>query len=212
MRRTRDDRRRAIRPRRAVMTALHDVRRVEILDGHRLHLGFDDGAEGDVDIASLVPLEGVFAPLQESAYFARVRVDPGLGTICWPNGADIDPDILYSAATGASDPHWAAPESAGPPPERPAPGMEASMPEICRFFGIVIQMYFREHPIAHFHVRYGEWRAVVAIEPVSVLSGTLPPRVVGLVAEWATLHSDELREDWERARKGLPLEPIAPLE
>ena len=73
-------------------------------------------------------------------------------------------------------------------------------------------MYFREHPAAHFHVRYGEWRAVVAIEPVSVLNGVLPPRVVGLAAEWATLRRDELHEDWDRARQGLPLNRIAPLE
>ena len=86
------------------------------------------------------------------------------------------------------------------------------MPEISRFFGIVIQMYFREHPLPHFHVRYGEWKATVAIDSLSVMSGTLPPRVIGLVAEWATLHRDELRHDWERARHGLPLEKIAPLE
>ena len=191
---------------------LHDVLRVEVLGAHRLRLGFDDGAEGDVDIASLVPFEGVFAPLRESGFFARVRVDAELGTICWPNGADIDPEVLYSAATGAPLPEWAPPPSASRSPDPPAPGMEASMPEICRFFGIVIQMYFREHPAAHFHVRYGEWRAVVAIDPVSVLSGEIPPRVVGLVAEWATLHRDELRNNWERARRGLPLEKIAPLE
>jgi len=194
------------------MTMLHDVRRVEVLEGHRLRLGFDDGAEGDVDISSIVPFEGVFAPLRESGYFARVRVDPELGTISWPNGADIDPEVLYSAVTGAPLPEWAPPKSGSLPPNSPAPGMEASMPEICRFFGIVIQMYFREHPVTHFHVRYGEWKAVVAIESASVLSGALPPRVVGLVAEWATLHRDELRDDWDRARQGLPLRKIAPLE
>jgi len=105
---------------------LHDVRRVEVLEAHRLRLGFDDGAEGDVDIASLVRFEGVFAPLRETVYFARVRVDPELGTICWPNGADIDPEVLYSAATGAPLPDWASPSRA---PDLPAPGMEGSMPE-----------------------------------------------------------------------------------
>ena len=191
------------------MTMLHDVRRVEVLEGHRLRLGFDDGAEGDVDISSMVPFEGVFAPLRESGYFARVRVDSELGTICWSNGADIDPEVLYSAATGAPLPEWAPPESGSIPPNLPAPGMAASRPEICRFLGLVIRMCFREHPEAHFHVRYGEWRAVAS---ASVLSGALPPRAVGLVAEWATLHRDELRDDWNRARLGLPLEKIAPLE
>ena len=96
---------------------LHDVRRVEVLGAHRLRLGFDDGAEGDVDIASLVPFEGVFAPLRESGFFARVRVDAELGTICWPNGADIDPEVLYSAATGAPLPEWAPPQSAPRSPD-----------------------------------------------------------------------------------------------
>ena len=190
----------------------HDVRRVEVLEGYCLRLGFTDGSEGDIDVSSMVDFEGVFAPLRESGYFARVRVDPELGTICWPNGADIDPEILYSAATGAPLPEWAHLDPASLPPIQPAPGMELSVPEICRFFGIVIQMYFREHPIAHFHVRYGGLRAVVAIESFAILSGSLPPRVVGLVAEWATLHRDELRDDWDRARQGLPLKKIAPLE
>ncbi len=66
----------------------------------RLFLRFDDGAEGEVDIAAMVPFQGVFEPLRDPAYFAQVRVDPELGTIVWPNGADLDPLVLYAAVTG----------------------------------------------------------------------------------------------------------------
>lgn len=190
---------------------LRDVRRVEVLEAYRLRLGFDDGAEGEVDIASMVPFEGVFAPLREAEFFAQVRVDPELGTICWPNGADIDPEVLYSAATGIALPDWTPPLSAARPPDSPAPGMEGPMPEICRFFGIVIRMYYDDHIEPHFHVRYGEWRAKVAIDSFYIMKGELPPRVTGMVAEWAAVHRDELRDDWERARQSLPLKKIAPL-
>lgn len=76
------------------------VTAVEPLDNHRLHLRFGDGVEGVVTLTRLIPFTGVFAPLQQPDYFAQVRVDPELGTICWPNGADIDPDVLYSEVTG----------------------------------------------------------------------------------------------------------------
>lgn len=79
---------------------LPDVIAVRPLTGHRLRLRFDDGFEGDVDIARLVELSGVFEPLRDLAYFARVAVVPDLGTIAWPNGADIDPLVLYHAAKG----------------------------------------------------------------------------------------------------------------
>ena len=86
------------------------------------------------------------------------------------------------------------------------------MPEICRFLGIVITMYHRDHTLAHFHVFYAEYEASFALEPLRMLSGKLPPRVLGLVMEWASLHSDELRDDWVRASRREPLRRIAPLE
>ena len=70
------------------------------------------------------------------------------------------------------------------------------MPEISRFLGIVITMYFNDHEPPHFHVRYGEFRATFAIDALELLQGELPPRVVGLVAEWAALHRFELRRNW----------------
>lgn len=86
------------------------------------------------------------------------------------------------------------------------------MPEISRFFGIIVAMYYDDHPPPHFHVRYGEHRAILEIEPVALLAGTLPPRVLGLVIEWATLHREELEQNWHHAREQAPLNPIAPLE
>jgi hypothetical protein len=57
------------------------------------------------------------------------------------------------------------------------------MPEISRFFGIVIQMYYNDHAPPHFHVRYGNHRALIAVETLAVLKGELPPRALGLVIE-----------------------------
>ena len=62
------------------------------------------------------------------------------------------------------------------------------MPEISRFYGIVIKMYFADHAPPHFHAEYAEYEARIAIGSLAVLSGNLPPRAMGLVAEWTTLH------------------------
>jgi len=86
------------------------------------------------------------------------------------------------------------------------------MPEVSRFFGIVIRMYFRDHSPAHFHAEYGEHEALIEIETLSVLRGDLPRRALALVLEWAAVHRQELITDWQRARGGTPLEPIAPLD
>ena len=85
------------------------------------------------------------------------------------------------------------------------------MPEISRFFGIVICMYHDEHGLAHFHAIYGEYEA--SIEVVSErVHGHLPRRVLGLTLEWARLHRSDLIENWRRARDGDDLVRIAPLE
>ena len=70
------------------------------------------------------------------------------------------------------------------------------MPEICRFLGIVITMYFDEHNPPHFHVRYNEYRAVMSIGDLNILAGRLPARVRGLVEEWAERHQAELDHMW----------------
>lgn len=84
------------------------------------------------------------------------------------------------------------------------------MPEISRFLGIVIGMFYREHGQPHFHAVYGD-EASIEIDPV-VVHGTLPPTALRLVLEWARLHRAELLENWHLARQGQPLHHIAPLE
>ncbi len=86
------------------------------------------------------------------------------------------------------------------------------MPEISRFYGIVVAMFYNDHEPPHFHVRYGDYKAILAVESVSVLRGELPPRALGLVKEWARLHQRELEQDWLRARENQPLQAIDPLE
>ena len=86
------------------------------------------------------------------------------------------------------------------------------MPEISRFFGIVIAMFYADHEPPRFHARYGQDRAVIGMDSLSVLEGRLPPRALGLVMEWAAVHHAELRADWELAGRQAPLRKIAPLE
>lgn len=85
------------------------------------------------------------------------------------------------------------------------------MPEISRFFGIVIKMFFDDHNPPHFHAEYSGDIALIEISNLSVFSGRLPPRVLGFVIEWATIHQQELLLDWERARAQQDLLKIAPL-
>jgi phosphomannomutase len=86
------------------------------------------------------------------------------------------------------------------------------MPEISRFLGIVVKMFFDDHNPPHFHAEYGEYSALIDIRDLSSFSGRLPPRVLGLVIEWANLHQQELLDDWERARAQQELMKIPPLE
>ena len=79
---------------------LKDIVEAHPLEGHRIHLRFEDGTEGDVDLAKLVDFKGVFAPLADPQEFRKVSVHAELGTVCWPNGADLDPDVLYAQVTG----------------------------------------------------------------------------------------------------------------
>lgn len=70
------------------------------------------------------------------------------------------------------------------------------MPEISRFFGIIISMFFDDHNPPHFHARYNEYKAVITIHDLRLLDGSLPPRVHGLVVEWASKHKNDLMLDW----------------
>ena len=81
------------------------------------------------------------------------------------------------------------------------------MPEISRFLGIIITMYFDEHNPPHFHVRYNEFRAKMDIATLNVTDGALPARVRGLVEEWAEIHREELMRIWE-TREFHKVEPL----
>lgn len=81
-----------------------------------------------------------------------------------------------------------------------------------RFLGILVTMYYNDHAPPRFHARYGDFKASIEIETLALLEGELPPRVRGLVVEWASQHRQELRDDWELARRQAPLRRIAPLE
>jgi hypothetical protein len=86
------------------------------------------------------------------------------------------------------------------------------MPELSRFFGIVVRMFYSDHEPAHFHAIYGEYEALIEVETLSIFRGSLPRRALALVLEWAELHRAELRDDWQRARNGEPLKVIEPLD
>ena len=90
---------------------LKDVIKVRPLDDYRLHIRFENGAEGIVDLTEVISFSGVFEPLNDPAYFSKVDVNPDVGTIYWPNGADIDPDVLYSIVTGEPIPSFTETEA-----------------------------------------------------------------------------------------------------
>jgi hypothetical protein len=73
-------------------------------------------------------------------------------------------------------------------------------------------VYIDDHPPPHFHAEYGEFEVLITINTLALVSGNLPPRVLGLVIEWAALHQDELNRLWDRARNQEPLSKIAPLK
>ena len=85
------------------------------------------------------------------------------------------------------------------------------MPRISEFYGIVIAMYYREHGVPHFHAVYAGNTASIEISTLDVIAGSLPPRALRLVREWAEAHQAELDANWQRARTDEPLERIEPL-
>jgi len=86
------------------------------------------------------------------------------------------------------------------------------MPVLSVFFGIVITMYWREHNPPHFHAAYGDDEAIISIETLEVLRGSLPRRALAMVLEWAAEHRAELIENWRLCQAFTSPEPIAPLE
>lgn len=88
---------------------------------------------------------------------------------------------------------------------------DGAVPRISFFYGIAITMYFYDHDPPHFHAQYAEHHALIGIGTGEVLVGSLPTRALKLVEEWARLHRDELKADWDRAKDGGTPEPIDPL-
>jgi hypothetical protein len=85
------------------------------------------------------------------------------------------------------------------------------LPEICRFYGIIIKLFWNDHDPPHVHAEYGGSAAIIGISTFAVIDGDLPPRALGLTVEWATLRRTELLELWARAKLSLPLRRLDPL-
>ncbi len=85
------------------------------------------------------------------------------------------------------------------------------MPQLSRFFGIIIYMYYGDHLPPHFHVEYNEFSAKISIQTLDVIKGELPNRVLALAIEWAVLYRNDLMMDWELMLQGKTLHPIKPL-
>jgi uncharacterized protein DUF4160/uncharacterized protein DUF2442 len=180
------------------------VTAVRHVGGHVLWLEFSDGLSGELDLAS--DLVGpVFEPLRDPREFARVRL--GAESVEWPNGADWAPESLHarlSAVNGLPAEPNAADSGA-------SPDHDPRVPELSRFYGIVITMYFQGHAMPHFHARCGGQSIAIEIDGDG-LRGSFPPNRLPLVFAWRDLHRDELRANWDRLREGREPEPIAPLE
>ena len=85
------------------------------------------------------------------------------------------------------------------------------MPELCRFYGIIIRMFWEDHPPPHFHAIYGKHEALVNILTSEIIRGSLPLGAHSLVTQWVDLHRDELLSDWKLAQALQPLNKIEPL-
>jgi hypothetical protein len=85
------------------------------------------------------------------------------------------------------------------------------MPTISMFYGISIMMFYDEHNPPHFHAKYNEFKAAIRIVDLALMNGTLPPKALGLVVEWASVHKDELMQNWENSQKGNTLTNIQSL-
>lgn len=85
------------------------------------------------------------------------------------------------------------------------------MPQLSAFYGIVIYMYWRDHPPAHFHAVYGDHEALIVIADGRIYAGSLPPRALRMIRDWRRLHADDLQRAWDRASRREDPGTIAPL-
>ena len=170
----------------------------------RVWVRFRDGAEGTLDLSDEIRA-APFPELREPHYFARVTVAGG--GITWPNGWDCAPDWLYDRVVA----------DIGAEPTRNDDGWDAlqrharGVPEISRFFGIVIRMFYSDHARPHFHAEHGEHVISVEIDGDGV-SGSFPPARLPMLFEWREQHRAELMANWERLRTGQLARPIPPLD
>ena len=171
---------------------------------HVLWLEFSDGLAGEVDFGDR--LAGpIFEPLRAPGDFARVAL--GAETIEWPNGADWAPESLH-ALLRAQNSLDRSENDADP---MSVPAHTRDVPEISRFFGIVISMFYSDHARPHFHARCGSDSIVVEIDGDGI-RGSFPPNRLSLLFEWRELHRAELRANWERLRRGESPASIDPLK
>jgi hypothetical protein len=171
---------------------------------HILWLRFSDGLAGEVDLSAEL-IGPMLQPLCDAELFARVRIEGP--TIAWPTGADWPPEALHHLVLGANG-HDARQNDDG---QIPTAAHLARMPEISRFFGIVIRMFYSDHVRPHFHAQFGE--ASIAVEITGDgIRGSFPPHRLPLIFEWRDLHRDELVANWERLRLGQRPVPIDPLD
>ena len=195
------------------------VRAVRVKQGHVATVTFTDGSRRDVDFERF--LHGrLFGELRPKARFREIGVQDG--AVAWPNGADICPDVLYYDLPLAGEPQTPASTlrlrqflgSPGRHDRGPAAAPRTALdePEISRFLGIAISMHYEKKARPQFHAAYAEYGASFEIDSLRKLNGEVPARVTEFVREWSSLHRKELSTNWIRARRGLPLKPIAPLE
>jgi hypothetical protein len=217
-------------PAREVSSAPWLVTHVTVLPGYRLFVRFIDGTEGEVDMSAQVnsPNAGVFAELADPEAFSKAFNDDG--HVAWPTGQDLAPDAMHDAL--AANGRWVlgpfSPNGPGALDWQPTrcndedlntshvnTGLldsEESMPEISRFFGIVILMHFNEHAPPHFHARYGSSKCSVDLQTLRVTAGHFPRRAMAMTLEWAAEYRKELMEDWELCANGQIPRKIPPLE
>lgn len=195
----------------------YDVVEARYVRDYVVWLKFRDGLCGEADLASLIK-GPVFQPLEDPSNFRRLFVHSECATLAWPGDVDVAPETLHAlvtaaaagggAGSAAADPvHTDRRRSAAASLLRRGP---ARMPEISRFFGIVISMFYSEHGRPHFHARAGEHEVSVEIG-TQIVRGEFPGGSLRLVLDWEALHRDELVANWEHARQNLPLSPIEPL-
>lgn len=186
------------------------VAAVRVAGSRTLWLRFNDGVEG---IAALGPtrLRGpAFSRLRDPTYFARVRLLHRY-TVGWPGGLDLAPEYLYRILQPAKGARKRDPARVNDAGARAYVAHLRRVPEISRFFGIVIHMFWSEHAYPHFHARYGRYAVRVPIGDDPVATHEFPPRQLRQVLEWRDRHVRELRANWARMLRGQEPLPIDPL-